>query len=255
MKKKDWLILLMVCLIVWGSCRRDDDELFNRDDDHFPGTASIEPNDFLSSSEFDKLIVEIQYVEGYAPAPSAVSDLKNFLDSRLNKPAGISIIQSSIASPGKEIYSVQDIRSIERANRTLKPDGRTLTCYFLFLDGDYAGNSGNGQVLGIAYGPTSMALFKKTIHDHTGGLGQASAAAVERIVLKHEFAHTLGLVNNGTSMQQPHQDGTHGQHCSNKNCLMYYTAETSDVLANILGGSVPELDDACIAGLKASGGK
>ena len=73
--------------------------------------------------------------------------------------------------------------------------------------------------------------------------------------MNHEFVNILGLVNNGTTPQSTHQDTPHGAHCSDDTCLMYYQADTSDMISNLLGGKIPELDAACLADLKANGGK
>jgi hypothetical protein len=56
------------------------------------------------------------------------------------------------------------------------------------------------------------------------------------------------MVNN-------HQDEANGRHCTNSNCLMYYEAETSDLVANLLGNTVPALDNHCLEDLRANGGK
>ncbi len=88
-----------------------------------------------------------------------------------------------------------------------------------------------------------------------GGLAQPSRAAAETAVINHEFGHLLGLVNNGTPMIGDHQDEPHGKHCDNSKCLMYYAAETSDLLANLLTGAVPGLCVNCENDLKGNGGK
>ena len=127
--------------------------------------------------------------------------------------------------------------------------------YFFFADADYAGNSGDAKVLGVAYGSSSMAIFEKIVQDYSGGLTQPAVTTLESTVIHHEFAHILGLVNNGTAMQAAHQDEAHGRHCNNKGCLMYYAAETTDIVGLLTGGNVPQLDASCIADLQANGGR
>ena len=82
-----------------------------------------------------------------------------------------------------------------------------------------------------------------------------STAKLESTVLQHEFAHILGLVNNGTPLVDNHHDDEHEGHCDNQDCLMYYLAETSDIAANLFGISAPTLDANCRADLQANGGK
>src|SRR5688572_14551093 len=89
---------LLAFTVVTISCDKDDD---NSTAEPFPVNNSITPNNFLSSAKYDQLIVEIQYVSGYQPTAAAVSNLQAFLEARLNKPAGITITQQAIPSPGK----------------------------------------------------------------------------------------------------------------------------------------------------------
>jgi hypothetical protein len=239
-----YLILIILSVIAILSCRKD--EVVN---------SKADPHDFLSSSKYEKLTIEMQYVSGHEPTAAAVTNLKNFLEQRLNKPGGISIVQTAISSPGRSTYTLNDIRDIEESKRTQNTSRKNLTAYFLFLDGDYAGNSGNAKVLGIAYENSSMVIFEKTIRNFSGGVTQPAVSTLESTVMLHEFGHILGLVNNGSPMQVYHQDEPNGHHCNNQNCLMYYAAETSDIVGNLLGGNVPALDSKCIADLQANGGK
>jgi hypothetical protein len=52
-------------------------------------------------------------------------------------------------------------------------------------------------------------------------------------------------------MQQSHRDSDNGAHCTNASCLMYYGIETDAGIAV----TIPVLDAACRADLKANGGK
>ncbi|MEO6301708.1 MAG: peptidase [Bacteroidia bacterium] len=219
------------------------------------GPIAISPKEYLSSTNFDKLVIQIQCVNGFQPTQTAVDHLKTFLQQRLNKPDGVEVTYSNISSPGKTIYTIDDIRAIESTNRTVKHDGKTITAYFLFIDGDYSQNNGNLKTLGIAYGTSSMVIFEKTIRDLSGGLGQPSVSSVETTVSEHEFGHLLGLVNYGTPATTSHEDGDHTKHCNNNNCLMYYATETSDFISNLIGSNIPSLDNNCINDLKANGGK
>lgn len=245
-------LFLILFLIITG-CDNDDSPPTTPGDSN--NTTKIVPNDFLSEQKYNKLIVEIQYIEGFAPTATTVSNLQDFLEQRLNKSAGITITQKAIPSTGKQAYTADDIRSVEKVNRTQHAADKTLTAYFFFADSDYAGNTGDAKVLGIAYGSSSMAIFEKTIHQFSGDITQPPATTVETAVVLHEFGHILGLVNNGTSMASPHQDEPHGKHCNNEQCLMYYATETSDIITNLVGGNIPTLDTQCLNDLRANGGK
>ncbi len=208
-------------------------------------------NDLLSAAKYSSVKIEIQYMPGYQPDGAAVNNLMGFLNSLINKPGGVTVVQTQIASAGKTVLSLNDIATIEKNNRTVYTSGSQLGVYFLFTDGNYS----EGNVLGLAFRNTSMSLLGKTIHDNSGGIGQASRTKVVSTVLEHEFAHILGLVNIGSPMQTNHQDGAHGHHCNNTSCLMYYTAETTDILGILITGNIPSLDANCKADLTVNGGK
>ncbi len=208
-------------------------------------------NDLLSGSKYTSVKIEIQYMTGFAPDAAAVDLLKDFLAARLNKSGGITVVQKEITPSSLSALSIQQVIDIEKNNRTVFTSGTTLGIYFLFTDGGYT----DGKVLGVSYNNTSMCLFGKTINDNSGGVGQTSRTKLTATVLEHEFGHILGLVDVGSKMQASHKDSPNGAHCNNKDCLMYYAVETTDVLGFLIAGNIPSLDANCLNDLKANGGK
>ncbi|REC41874.1 zinc metalloprotease [Chryseobacterium pennipullorum] len=244
--------LALVCLAV-ASCNRDNNEFSNGTSDYNHTRAvGASSNDLLSSNRYNSLRIEIQYMPGYAPNAQALEHLKNFLSTSLRKDNGITIIQREIPGASSSSLSADDIRQIENTNRTLFTNGSTIAINILYTNGQY---SGNANTLGIAYRNTSVALFGKVIRDNSGGLGQTSRTKLEATILEHELGHLLGLVDLGSPMQTQHKDSANGNHCNDKNCLMYYASETTDILGFILTGNIPQLDSNCKADLKANGGK
>jgi hypothetical protein len=207
--------------------------------------------DLLTDSLYTSLTIEVQYMQGYQPDAPALDQLRSFLEALLNKPAGISVTLSQIPSSGTDPLSMDDIRNIEKQYRTRYANGSELDVYVLYADAGFTDNS----VLGVSYLNTSVCLFGKTIADNSGGIGQANRATLTATVLEHEMGHLLGLVNNGTPMKTPHEDQTHPAHCNNKDCLMYYAAETTDILGFLIAGGAPTLDANCRNDLRANGGK
>lgn len=237
---------IFLSMLVTVGCKKDPKTLLY---------AEETPRNFLSNDTYKKLVVQIDYVNGYEPTQTALNHLKSFLEQRLNKSAGIEFNLNAVSSPGKNTLSISEIQKLEKDRRRLYTKGDVITAYLFFADADYDQNTGSRQVLGLAYGTSSMVLFNKTIRNLSGGLGQPSVSTVEATVAEHEFAHILGLVNNGTGMVNSHQDEANGKHCDNQNCLMYFEAETSDLIGNLLGNSIPSLDSHCIEDLRANGGK
>ncbi len=220
----------------------------NSENDKAVGASA---NDLLSSVKYTSIKIEIQYMPGFQPDVAGINNLVSFLNLFVNKTSGITVIQSQIPSANKAILSLTDIANIEKSNRTVYTSGSQLGIYFLYTDGAYT----TANVLGLAFRNTSMCLLGKTIHDNSGALGQTSRTKLESTILEHEIGHILGLVDLGSSMQTNHKDATHGNHCNNSNCLMYYASETTDILGFLITGNVPPLDVNCKADLMANGGK
>lgn len=239
------ILFLSLCLI---TCKKDNPG-------NSGGAVGVSAHDFLSADSYNTLNIEVDYMPGFKPDDASISNLKSLLSAHINKPSGINISYKEIPAQSGRALSLNDISQIESTNRSAFNSGSTIAAYVLFTDGEYAGNSGDSKVLGIAYKSASTAVFGKTIHDNSGGVGQSSRIKLESTVIEHEFGHLLGLVDIGTPMQTNHIDAAHGKHCKNSGCLLYYASETTDVLGILVTGSIPELDADCINDLKGNGGK
>ena len=187
---------------------------------------------------------------GYEPDMNAYHHLWDKLNIYLNK-LDISIISGEIPAASSTALSIDQVKAIEEQNRTVYNTDTLIGVYLLYTNGNFT----DDKVLGAAYKNTSMVVFGKKIHDNSGGLGQANRTKLEATVLEHEFGHLLGLVDIGSPMQTNHKDAAHGNHCNNTNCLMYYAAETTDILGYLITGNIPPFDANCIADMKANGGK
>ena len=208
-------------------------------------------NELLASTTYKSVKIEIQYMTGYAPDAAAVNNLQTMLDSLLNKPSGISVITKELTPSSNTVLTINQVSDIEKNNRTEFTTGEQIALYVLYTNGNYT----NPNVLGAAYKNTSVVIFGKNIHDNSGDIGQASRTRLESTVLEHELGHLLGLVDLGSTMQINHKDATHGNHCNNSNCLMYYASETKDILGFLITDSIPSFDANCLSDLHANGGK
>lgn len=245
---RNYLLLFSLLLSLTQCSKSDAVNGTNSANNQTLGTSA---NDFLSSNKFTSLTIQLQYMPGFAPDATALNNLTNFLNSLLNKPEGISIIQTPIAASGKASLSIDDIVKIENTNRTAFNNGKNIAVYVLYADAPYTQNN----VLGIAYKNTSLVIFAATINANSGGLNQTSRTKLETVVTEHEFGHLLGLTDLGTKMVTPHKDAANGSHCNNTNCLMYYASQTTMIGGLILTGPIPTLDANCRADLQANGGK
>lgn len=216
-----------------------------------PGASA---HDFLSGEGYTELVVEVDYMTGYAPDSGALDQLRNFLEERLNKTTITIRAPTEIAAGGQQAYTISDIRSLEEANRDEYTEGQTLTAYMLIVDGEFE----QDNVLGVAYYNTSSAYFGAAYEEASGGLGQPARDLTEATSFRHELGHLFGLVaidGSGTEMQTEHRDEANGHHCDNDQCLMYYAIESTDLFGSIFGGEIPALGQNCIDDLRANGGK
>jgi predicted Zn-dependent protease len=206
---------------------------------------------FLTDRRFSVLALEIDYMEGYEPTQAAINDLTASLDAHLRK-SSIDVRTSQIPAAGSGAYSTADVQDLEEQHRDhyTRAESDTLWAYFVVVDGEYS----ESNVLGIAYYNTSMAFFGETIQSISGGVTEPSREKVEATVFRHEFGHNLGLVANGIPPQQDHHDAANGAHCTNDQCVMYYSIETTDYFANLFDGSVPEFEQFCTEDMEAAGG-
>lgn len=211
-------------------------------------------NDLVSSVKYTKLVVEVDYVDGYRPAAAAVSLLEQRMQERLSKPGGITIEQTAVES-SRSTYSVNDLRAMESQHRDRQPTGDTMVLYVLYVNGGHSSDTGSSQVLGVQYGRASIAIFKETVRE-SEGLGAAfGSTEVEQAVLVHEFGHAAGLVNNGLPMVDDHEDPDHPKHSRNPDSVMYWAVENTFGLDSLTGNIPKQFDSNDIADFRAGGGK
>lgn len=155
MKYAITIFLLAIISVNNFSCKKSDTinglPSISSDNNKAVGASA---NELLSAASFTSVKIEIQYMPGFAPDAAALNNITSFLNSLINKPGGITIVQSQISASGKTVLSLNDIATIEKNNRTVYTSGTQLGVYFLFTDGSYT----DANVLGLAYRNTSMCI-------------------------------------------------------------------------------------------------
>ncbi len=161
---------------------------------------------FLQAAPYDRLYVEVDRVEGVTVDPRWLAELKDFLANCCRKPGGIQMVQ------GKPI-PLADARGLspnELAGMRLEGPAtpRTAYLYVLFYDSKKLGRKKPDNPH-VSYGDYPCAIYYDVAYARKEQ-GYFAANA-----LRHEAGHALGLCKD-----RSHGDGAH---CSNKNCLMYWT--------------------------------
>ena len=247
----------LLLLIVVASCSKNDspnsENGINKSPNLKPTGSSA--NGFLADSEYKSLVIEVNYVQNFAPNAQTLVNVKNFLQQRLNKSNGITVISSQIPTQTGSPFSIQQVSDIENTYRKEYNNGDILKLHLLFLNGNSNEDNGSSKILGVAYRNTSCVLFENTIQSFSDQITEPNRIDLETTVILHEIGHILGLVNIGTTMQNNHLDTAHDKHCNNTNCLMYWQIENSGVMQMMSNGNVPSLDANCILDLKGNGGK
>jgi predicted Zn-dependent protease with MMP-like domain len=252
---KNYKLLFTLLLLFAFACSPDEDSMTENGTNPTPNLQATgsSADDFLSGSKYSRLAIELVYVEGFHPNAQTITNLRNFLEARLNKPGGITITEREISTTGQAPYTITEVAALETENRTLYNTPDTLAFYLFFCEGGNANDTGNSFILGTAYRNTSCVIYENSVQNLSNSINEPNRVVLETTVVLHEVGHLLGLVDFGSPMQTPHEDASHLHHCSHSNCLMYWTVESSSAMANMIG--IPELDANCLADLAANGGK
>lgn len=130
--------LLGLCMIslILVSCN-DDDSNGNSNPNQNENLENKQPlgtsaNDLLSANNFRSLRIEIAYPEGFRPTQNTIDILDDFLEERLNKPDGITIVETVINPTQQGPYTINDIVAIEDEHRTVFNNGDEIGVWMFF---------------------------------------------------------------------------------------------------------------------------
>lgn len=279
---RHYLVFIFIGLVFACSNNNDDDRAPNRTPNL--QTTGDSANDILSNDTFDKLEIEIAYVEGFRPTEATMTQFTDFLRQHTFKQE-IGIRYLELESPNEDELTLTEVSNLEEDNRTAYNDGSTLAIYIYFADAPSdSDDSDEGLVtLGAVYRNTSMIIYEQTLRRLAVRSSVVSVTDIESATLNHEFGHLFGLVNLGSPPQSDHEDPDAANHCDVPGCLMRAelqfrrSASRSSVLhspseiksiCNVTGamvlnmlqsasakGNTVALDPQCIADLRANGGR
>ena len=220
---------------------------------------------YIRSTQYSKMVLEIDSVPGFEPRAGAQSELLGQLESILDKPQGISVVNDgTLVSLGEDhAWTDAELFALADDNFDLAVDEDTIKMHVLFVDGSSARDTNSGRILGLAWANTHLVMFKQSIEDTCSAgvtpplLQEPLCEGAEFSIWLHEVGHLLGLVNTGLSMVNDHQDEEHGAHDVSDACVMYWAYEGEaavDLLRDrLIGGNEDalEFDAECLADIAA----
>lgn len=265
MKKKAWIFLATTLFLT--ACSKSSDEGNTPDPPTDNKAANLlatgaSANDILSNDSYDRILIQLAYVQNFRPTQEAMDNFVEFLRERTFK-TQIDLEYLVLPSPDEESLTLQEIADLEKENRTAYNSGSTLAIYIYFADAPSEGDEEeSGSVtLGAVYRNTSMVVHEATVRRLASRTPLVSLADAETATLNHEFGHLFGLVNLGTDSINPHEDGASDNHCDRDGCLMRAELEFGSGLMSVLqsrvgkSAVVPGMDAECLLDLQANGGR
>ncbi len=251
-KINQFFFLLSFLIIL--SCNSDDDATpidETKIENQKPlGTSA---SDLLSDNTYTSITIEIAYNSGYRPTQATLDDFKTFIEDRVNKPDGITFVETEINSPFVESQTIQDIKDIENEQREYYTVLDDIAVFIYFTGAKASSDTETTITLGTAYLNTSLVVYEKTLRD-VSVQQNVDIYLLEETTLQHELVHLFGLVNiQEDDIHSEHEDLAHKKHCIVESCLMYYQSNISSSFRNMV--NVPLLDPLCIEDLQAKGGK
>ena len=191
----------------------------------FPGnflTTGASANDLLSNTNFERLLIEIAFVEGFRPTQTTVANFTDFIrEFSFKDDIELRFTELESANDADNEFTLEEISDLEIENRTAYNDGNTLAIYIYFADESSEGDDlDEGLVtLGAVYRNTSMVIFESTLRN-LASRSVVTLTDLETATLNHEFGHLFGLVNLGTVAINDHEDPEAANHCIINPCLM-----------------------------------
>jgi hypothetical protein len=212
--------------------------------------------DYLRGTNFDTLLVEVDYPQGRAPSNAVLDLLETRLSERCDKPGGVTVFLDD-AIPAAEfppVLSLGDVQDIEDAHRGSFPDlpTGTATMYVLCVSGASDEDGPGGVILGYGHRGGSLAVFLDNVDNGTNPF--VTTDEVFGATLVHEGGHILGLVNIGCPMATPHEDLGHPGHDVDDDSLMFWMLDLDPFGPDLGEPDFAQFNAACIADVQAFGG-
>lgn len=193
------------------------------------------------------LNIEVDYTGSSKPDDSDLQTFKNIIGKYSGRTPTVVLSQSDL--PVRDNYSLQDVVSLTKSNRSCYSSSSQVCLYVMFLPGKLEGSN----ALGVSYTSTALLLLP----DQFKGSASAfvSRNRIAQATITHEIGHLFGLINLTYHSAYNHEDASHPGHSNNPGSVMYWAVEDLSVNTIINGGpptTFDGYDEADIAQIKNS---
>lgn len=220
---------------------------------------------YIRSDAARRMVLEVDSVPGTEPPEAVQRRIVETMMMILDKPDGVEVIlDGAVTSRGADhAWTDEELVTLARDTLDLDAGPDAVVMHAVFVDGRYARDEGGRVTLGLAYDHTNLIIFRERIEN---ACSRASIGPLLRdrlcedalvTVLVHEIGHVIGLVDRGLPMVTDHKDEEHGAHDSDSSCVMYWVAETGNVIdviaERLIAGGDGELlfGEQCLADIAA----
>jgi hypothetical protein len=156
---------------------------------------------------YNKLLVEIDAVEGTQPTAGELAELKGWLEQMTNKPGGVTVKLDNLIAPARARGRAPDSLALEYLNGPTDEDTAFIyvLCYRSRLNRYFA----EAENPNFTFFPYPCAIF---INRSYALVFFSLVGRARKLMMQHELGHALGLARN--------ESHSGGGHCTNKGCLM-----------------------------------
>lgn len=264
MKFVAFLIMFGAGFLLTSSCQQSSS-------DNSGNAVSIYSSQFYFK-QISLLTIDVVYESGAEPYVGTTTAGLNYWDITIqnlqalfNGRAVSFVVPKTLAEmrliPSQSHTTWTVAKAIELAKQYRNGDsaGSSGKIFVGFVKGYAANDDGtaNPNIIGFSVtGSNVILIFKQVVQNSGASPNGPVPKFVEQSTIVHEIAHSVGFVNNGLPLTSSHHDSSHGAHCTNPNCVMYYQNEGKDNLSAFIdkfkdSQTAVMFDDACINDAKS----
>lgn len=231
-----------------------------------PGAYTPYYEEILQGAPFTTLVIQVDHAPGRAPSEAAKTHLLMTLQNVTHKREIRWDVKQTLPDEPTARWTPEALVELERTTRRTPHAAPNALLHVIYPAGLYNNTGAAGVTIsGPVIGPVVVFLDKLREISIGTPLGvlptpnpRPAVDVLERSTLLHEAGHAMGLVNNGLTPVNDHEDLNHRGHSRHRDSVMYWAVDTENGLRQLLfrDGSVPDrFHEHDLADLRSAGGK